>query len=228
MTVGRLPSIDGGIQPTIVDAKGDLITAVAADTPARLAVGSNDQVLMADSTTATGLKWATASAGGMTQLATSTPSGVSSVSFSSIASTYKHLLITFSDIYGTVDEQNLLFRFNGDTGSNYSYYQISGTGSTAAAISSQGTDNARFSSVITAATALYNRTNGFLWIYNYAQTGYSRQIAGSAEGYMNAGSGRIRWMNGLWINTANALDQVDMSLGSGNFSAGKITLYGVS
>ena len=64
MTVGRLPSIDGGIQPTIVDAKGDLITAVAADTPARLAVGTNGQILQADSTTATGLKWATAGGGG--------------------------------------------------------------------------------------------------------------------------------------------------------------------
>jgi hypothetical protein len=59
MTVGRLPSIEGGIQPTIVDAKGDLITAVAADTPARIAVGANDTVLTADSSTATGLKWAT-------------------------------------------------------------------------------------------------------------------------------------------------------------------------
>jgi hypothetical protein len=59
MTTGRLPSVEGGIQPTIVDAKGDLITATAADTPARLAVGANDTILTADSTTATGLKWAT-------------------------------------------------------------------------------------------------------------------------------------------------------------------------
>lgn len=64
MTAGRIPSIEGGIQPTIVDAKGDLITAVAADTPARIAVGANDTVLTADSTTATGLKWATPSGGG--------------------------------------------------------------------------------------------------------------------------------------------------------------------
>jgi hypothetical protein len=46
-----------GIPATIFDAKGDLIAASAADTAARLAVGTNGQVLSADSSTATGLKW---------------------------------------------------------------------------------------------------------------------------------------------------------------------------
>ena len=46
------------IQNAIVDAKGDLIAATAADTPARLAVGTNGHVLTADSTAATGIKWA--------------------------------------------------------------------------------------------------------------------------------------------------------------------------
>ena len=60
MTIGRLPSVEGGIQPTIVDAKGDLIAATAADTPARLAVGADNTILTADSTQATGIKWAAA------------------------------------------------------------------------------------------------------------------------------------------------------------------------
>jgi len=42
----------------IFDAKGDLPVGTGADTAARLAVGSNDQVLVADSTQTTGLRWA--------------------------------------------------------------------------------------------------------------------------------------------------------------------------
>jgi len=56
------------ISNSLVDAKGDIITATADNTPARLAVGgTNGHVLTVDSTTATGLKWA-AAAGGASDL----------------------------------------------------------------------------------------------------------------------------------------------------------------
>jgi hypothetical protein len=45
------------IAKTIVDAKGDIIAATAADTVARLAVGTNNQRLIADSAEASGLKY---------------------------------------------------------------------------------------------------------------------------------------------------------------------------
>lgn len=116
MSTGRLGAGDSAIQATTLDAKGDLITATAADTPARLAVGSNGQYLQADSTTATGLKWATVSAGGMTQLATGSLSG-SSVSLTSISQDYKNLVLFLKDYY-PVNTANLLVRLNNNTTAN--------------------------------------------------------------------------------------------------------------
>jgi len=84
-----LTNANAAIAKTIVDAKGDIIAATAADAVSRLAVGANDTVLTADSTTATGLKWAAAAAGGknfsllntggtaLTGAATVTVSGIS-------------------------------------------------------------------------------------------------------------------------------------------------------
>jgi len=57
------PVIASVVNNTLIDAKGDIITATAADTPARLAVGANDTVLTAASGEATGLKWSTPSGG---------------------------------------------------------------------------------------------------------------------------------------------------------------------
>lgn len=48
---------------TAIDAKGDLIAGTGADAFSRLAVGTDGHILTADSTTATGLKWAAASGG---------------------------------------------------------------------------------------------------------------------------------------------------------------------
>ena len=54
----------GAIPESLIDAKGDLIVGTAADTAARLGVGSDGQVLTADSAEAGGVKWAAAAGGG--------------------------------------------------------------------------------------------------------------------------------------------------------------------
>jgi hypothetical protein len=107
------------IQNTIVDAKGDLIAATASDTPARLAIGTNGQVLTADSAEATGMKWATAAGGtSWTRVADGSLSGAS-VTVSSLSAA--NILVILSGFSATVDAPGRV-RLNGDTNGN-NYYQ---------------------------------------------------------------------------------------------------------
>ena len=104
------------IQNSIVTAKGDIIGATASSTPARLAVGTNNQVLTADSTTATGLKWATPSTGALTLISTTTLSAVSSQSFNSVfTSTYTNyqIVINLSATYAGTNYLGFRFRASG-------------------------------------------------------------------------------------------------------------------
>jgi hypothetical protein len=122
MTTGRIPSIEGGIQPTIVDAKGDIIAATAADTPARLAVGANNTVLTADSSTATGLKWA-AAGGSLTLTSIASGSLTSGTTLNITGLTQDYLFLRISDINcGTTGDVRLTF--NGNTGANYDYLRL--------------------------------------------------------------------------------------------------------
>jgi hypothetical protein len=63
MTVGRIPSVEGGIQPTLLTTKGDIIVATGNATLVRQGVGTNGQVLTADSTQADGVIWSTPAGG---------------------------------------------------------------------------------------------------------------------------------------------------------------------
>ena len=60
--------VSGVVRDALVNAKGDLVTATANDTPAVLTVGANDTVLTADSSTATGLAWKAAAGGKIVQV----------------------------------------------------------------------------------------------------------------------------------------------------------------
>ena len=83
------------IAKTIVDAKGDIIAATAADTVSRLAVGANGTVLTADSTEATGLKWAAAAGGGkVLQVVSATYSTSTTVASTTFTDTGLSLSIT--------------------------------------------------------------------------------------------------------------------------------------
>jgi hypothetical protein len=90
----------GGSSP--LTTKGDLYTYSTTD--ARLPVGTNGHTLVADSATATGLKWAAASSGAITLIQRSTFSNVAgtSTTFDGVfTSTYKSYLVVLEYVYGT-------------------------------------------------------------------------------------------------------------------------------
>lgn len=89
------------IPVSIVDAKGDIIAATADNTVARLAVGANNTVLTADSTTATGLKWATptgSTTGTILQVVTGTYATSTSSSSTTLVDTGLTATITPSSV----------------------------------------------------------------------------------------------------------------------------------
>jgi hypothetical protein len=80
---------------TAIDAKGDLVAGTGADTFSRIAVGANNTVLTADSSTATGLKWA-APGGGFVSAGVYVGTGQSttSTSFTDLATVQSVTLTT--------------------------------------------------------------------------------------------------------------------------------------
>ena len=223
MTISRIPSVEGGIQPTLLTAKGDLISATAASTVARLAVGSDSQILVADSTASTGLKWATASSGGMTLLSTTTLSGASTT-ISGISQDYV-TLVAF--IYGMTNATaDGVFRIapNGVTnGCRLAICQEGGgTASTASQINSYiaiGQNYLRTNDTNSAVLTISNYKADYAAYdsrpVNY--TGYLR-LATPADYTFNAG--------GRFEDSA-AITSLVFTNSGGNFSTGTVQLYGV-
>jgi len=121
------PDDANAIQNAIVDAKGDLIAASAADTPARLAVGTNGQVLTADSTAGTGLAWATIPASALTLIRRSTFTNVADTgtTFDGVfTSTYKSYMIVIERLLGATatDDAQFQLRYAGPTTQTVNYY----------------------------------------------------------------------------------------------------------
>jgi hypothetical protein len=215
---------------TAIDAKGDLIGGTGADTFARLAVGANDTVLTADSTAATGLKWATpASGGGMTLIQEQTASASSSINFTSIAGTYKQLLLVVSGIYHSGNGSQFSIRFNNSSAVEYTC-SGEGTNGTLAGTYGRIVAPQPYLGEDTTSTTPDDTVKASLLIDNYASSTKFKYFQGSTS--FNFGGDQFHNVNGFWGNTA-AITSVDIVRLSGaatitNLANTSIRLYGIS
>jgi hypothetical protein len=218
----------GAIANALVDAKADLITATANDTPARLGVGANGTVLTADSAEATGLKWATPASGGLTVIDTSTVANTATtLTISSIPATYKHLLIVGVGLQTSgANDGDLFVRVNGDAGNNYTLERITVSGSTLAGYgtgSISGISNLGAMARTADGATLLGQVA--IYIYNYSSSADYKTIVTSG-GSMNNSTNSWVASRGMWRNTA-AVTSVSLVDANGtNLKAGTYITYG--
>ena len=213
------------IQKTLIDAKGDLIVGSAADTAARLAVGTDGYMLYADSTATNGVKWAAApSSGGMTLLSTTTLSGATTT-ISTIDQSYKDLEIWYyglnnaSNYYPTIDPNGAsvvaqIVTYSDNAG-NFQNLVANTTGNT-------------FRVDAPVATKANDTNNAWVVkIQNYASTTNYKTIQGGGNKY-SSGSVYIQsWGSGI-IQTNSAITSLVFTANGGSFTAGTVKIFGVN
>jgi hypothetical protein len=215
--------LTGVTGPSALTTKGDIATFDTAVT--RLAVGANDTVLTADSSTATGLKWAAASSGAYTQIATGSLGTGASFTISSIPATYQDLVLFVSGYFPTTAAVAMYFYLNGDTASKYKQI-VPSASATDENINSTPVSGCRIGSNMANTGATDNRL--ILTIPQYYRTvgikrTYIDQIV-KADGATTSWS--HAYNSSLYDSTA-AISSITIIANGVNLGGGTYTLYGV-
>ena len=156
-------------------------------------------------------------------IATVTASGsVSTLSFTSIPSTFKHLQIRGIAYDGVGNEIGV--RFNSDSGSNYTRHNLYGNGSITGAGGS--VSQTRMNLAIPGYTSDYPACF-IIDILDYAST-TKNKTARSFYGFDTNSQGQVQMRSGLWINT-NAVTAIELyDTGGTNYSTiTTFALYGI-
>jgi hypothetical protein len=204
--------------------KGDLYTYSTTDT--RLGVGTNGQVLLADSTAATGIKWGAAPSGSATNYTLLNAGGTALTGATTITvsglSGYNSLLVHLENASSVNSNSEIKINLNGGGSEGYFGYSTI----TEAATWTIRADNSAGGYWLTQAgktgNAQTNTVNLECWINGTNATGtkpyvYSAYASGSS-GVSSFGSGHS--------TVAAVISSISVNSSSGNFDAGTMRVYG--
>ena len=227
--LGYLDGVTSAIQ-TQLDAKtakstltttGDIYYASAANTPARLAIGSTSNVL----TVAGGVPtWAAPAAGGMTLLSTTSLSGATTT-ISSISGSYKNLIILIKDFYASSNFDTIM-GVNGDnTAANYQQIVVRSSGSSDGTFATNADAGAFISGYQVANTQKNNLA--VITIADYANATTNKVI----NILCNAESPTAKTTTNTtcsYSGTVAAISEINVKTTVGTWSAGSVEIYGVN
>jgi len=147
-------------------------------------------------------------------------STATSITFAGIPTGYKHLQLRTTILNNATGGINI--QYNSDTGSNYTYHQLYGIGSSSA-LSNAGTSQ-------TSGYIAYNNAAGsyptvaVVDILDYQNTNKYKTHRSLAGTDVNGSGGALTFFSGLWLNTA-AISSITLL---GTFQTySSIALYGV-
>jgi len=223
------------IPKNTVTAAGDILYASGSATVARLGIGTASQVLGI----AAGVPaWTTlAAGGGMTALGTVIASSAESISFTSIPTGYKDLMVRWYKVTSNNFSGNLGVRLNNDSGSNYSFKMLYVQGTTwghsqtdtASRIGGGGDAEAVVTKAGTSTINYLQQPAGQIVIENYTNTASAFYVRSFVSGSIG-GSAMRNWIDAYYKTTGTAISQIEFGRydgGTGTWN-GTFILYGVS
>lgn len=216
------PGATGASGTAPITTKGDLLAFDTAAT--RLGVGANATVLTADSTTATGLKWAAAaSSGALTLISTVTMSAVASQAFDSVfTTTYDNYYIAFNCASSTVTQGiELRYRSGGVTDSTSVYaFATSGRNSSGTVTGSGVSAQPRLNNIVYQVTGTSSTFSAYIYSPKLSQyTNLSGQYAIAGDEFALYG--------GTFKGTTSFDGFILTFLGAGTFT-GTMSIYGLA
>ena len=168
--------------------------------------------------------FAAAAAGSFESIATLSGSGVSTITFSSIPSTYKHLQIR---MFGQAASSSgvVRMRLNGDTGSNYTAHYLAGYGSSVGAGGNVSLNNMYTYGYSSNVNSFFSNIVDIIDYASTAKYKTTRMFGGYDSNGTN--SQEVNLFSYLWLNTS-AISSITIYGDGGNFSSTTtFSLYGI-